>query len=326
MQPTTSRRQSSKPSMPSRSPWVGIALLVVAGCSPAGTRLAKVSSRIEAAPRSVPPRQVALSVQGDSRTIEGEPEFRFGRSAGSSVVLVSSDGDWAETEREALAEVERDSRRLRQELDREVATDFDQVYDRIHAMFVAQAPPVGDDWKEIAFLVGFPDPGEPRVPAPVGTMKALEEAEAKLARARIGEAADRFRSEVLTLLEEARSRRRTKQTELEVRIALMKDEALRKAREQSVERRAQLVEVASDLGNIEVRIPASPGATGHVPALSYVGPGWPSAPRNGWRFSQREARLQRLFLALRGRQPSVSAREDLTQEYRHWAGPSKAGR
>ncbi|MGE0002561.1 MAG: hypothetical protein AB7F50_07685 [Fimbriimonadaceae bacterium] len=285
-----------------------------------------MAPRADQAPIKVPANAVVIRTGAESASISGQGGFVLGTSGSGSVVLVSSDEDMAENEKEALTEVDREAAIMRREMERAVKEDFDAVYLEIHERFMEQAPAVGDDWAKIAFLIGFPDPGEPRVPAPEGTLKALEQAEARLARARISEAAEAFRAEVLSLLEAARNRRRQLQTDMEVQIAVLKDEALRKAREESLERRAQLVEVASNMGSVSTSLPATRGNTGTVPALAAAGPVWPSAEQSGWRAAEREGRLTRLFLALQGKELSQSAGEDLTLEYRRWAGPSKAGR
>lgn len=312
--------------MLNRSAWFGLILIGVVGCAPPAPEFGRVAPRAERTLIEAPTNGVVIRTAAESASIPGQGGFVLGTSGSGSVVLVSSDGDMAESEKEALIEVDREAAILRRELETVVKEDFDAVFLEIHERFMEQAPAVGEDWAKIAFLVGFPDPGEPGVPATEGTMKALEQAEARLARARISDAAEAFRAEVLSLLEAARNRRRQLQTDLEVQIAVMKDEATRKAREESLERRAQLVEVASDMGSVSTSLPATPGKAGTLPALAATIPAWPSAGRYGWRAAEREGRLTRLFLALQGKELSQSAGEDLSQEYLRWAGPSKAGR
>lgn len=312
--------------MQSRNASLGFVLLAVAGCASPTAGLGKVAPRTPPTPPEAVARRVAVRVAPVTAGITGTGEFSLGRGAGAPVVLIAEAAEPRDVERELLAEVDREAARLRRNLEAEISADFDAVFEEIHERFMAQAPAVGEDWARLAFLVGFPDPGEPVTLPPERTMRALELAQARLARAQISQASEKFRSEVLALLEAARERRRTLQTNLEVQIAIMRDEAEQRARAEAHARRADYLEVASDLGRLDVTIPASVPRELTVPGLSETGPNWPQAPRQGWRFAEREDRLARLYLALEGRKPDRRRGQDLTKEYREWLGLTPAGR
>jgi hypothetical protein len=243
--------------------------------------------------------------------------------ATDQVPLPTPDVPLQEIEADLLADVESEVRRRSAEQALNTQADFDAVYERIHALFLAQAPPVGQDWARLAFLAGFPDPGARRPPPP-RTMEELEAVEAGLVRAKIAGDASEFRRQVLSMLEAARERRRAAQTALGVQAEVERDQARQAARALAAQWSSDQRAFVSELPQIEVHMPRSAARSTVVPGLRLEAVPWQAPRPSGWPHYDREARLRGLFLKVKGLRPGASP--DKSQEYVEWLGQPTASR
>lgn len=301
--------------------WVAAAAL--AGCAPPPSPTASLRPTAERTVEVLPSTTRGEAIPSTSGEFRGLPGETIVRTATAEVPLPRPEFPLREMESDLLADVEAEVRRRAAEQARNTQADFDAVYERIHALFLAQAPAAGEDWARLAFLAGFPDPGLRRPPTPRTTAE-LEAAEAELLRAKIKGGADEFRREVLAMLEAARERRRAAQTALAVQAEVERDEARKAARLAASQWSSDRRDFVSELPQIELRLPSVSPRRTSVPGMSLAGLPWQAPTPGGWAHSERDARLQRLFLEVKGLRPGASP--DKSKEYREWLGRPTASR
>lgn len=310
--------------MPSRSlALVTLPAWIAAGCAPPPREAAYVAPTREPAAIRERPSLPAASLPGASFRLPAMGGTEVERAGLTEIPLPTPDVPLREIEADFLADAESANRASAAELERNLAAEFDAVYDRIHDLFVAQAPESGQDWARLAFLAGFPDRG-PGLAPPAGSQAALEALEAATLRSKIAHDDAEFRRRVLALLEEARERRRSAQTAVAVAAEVRRDEARLAARAEAALWTEAREQFASDLPPVRFAVPAAPAAAANVGAVRAQGDAWPPAAPAGWSHAERDARLRSLFLAVKGLEPGPSP--DRTPEFAAWSGRPKAGR